>query len=124
MTSDVWTWGTGWIDVGIAALVVLGLQGPLLAERAGKKVGESMGQNGPGELREPALRMTRYTPLWFSELSSIGLVLGVVWNMTTKPGTGSAIAAAVIGYAVGAGLAVLLTREPSTASAAVTEPTR
>jgi hypothetical protein len=123
MTSDVWTWDTGWIVVGIVALVVLGLQGPLLAERAGKKVGQAMGANGPGELREPALRMTRYLPLWFSEFSSVGLVLGVVWNMTTKPGTGSAIAAAVGGYLVGTGLAVLLTRKPADETATVAEPT-
>jgi len=121
MTSDLWTWDTGWIVVAIVALVVLGVQGPLLAERAGKKVGQSMGENGPGELREPALRMTRYTPLWASELSSLGLVLGVVWNMTTKPGTGAAIAAAIGGYAVGATLAILFTRKPSAETVAASE---
>lgn len=123
MTSDVWTWGTSWIVIGIVGLVVLALQGPLLAERAGKKVGEALGQNGPGELRGPALEMTRYTPLWFAELSSFGLVLGIVWNMTTKPGTGSAIAAAIGGYAVGAALAVLFTRKPAGETSAATEPT-
>jgi hypothetical protein len=122
MTSDIWTWSTGWIEVGIAALVVLGLQGPLLAEHSGKKVGQALAQNGPGELKEPALRMTRYTPLWFAELSSLGLVLGVVWNMTTKAGTGSAIAAAIGGYAAGAALAVLFTRKPSRELAGVGEP--
>ena len=33
MTSDVWTWDTGWIVVAIVALVVLGVQGPVIAER-------------------------------------------------------------------------------------------
>jgi len=122
MTSDVWTWSAGWIQVAIAALVVLGIQGPLLAERAGKKVGQALGQNGPGELKEPARRMTRYTPLWAFELSSFGLVLGIVWNMTTKPGTGTAIAAAVGGYAAGVALAVLCTRKPSQELAGVSEP--
>ena len=28
MTSDVWTWDTGWIIVAIVALVVLGSRGP------------------------------------------------------------------------------------------------
>ena len=67
--------------------------------------------------------MTRYWGLWVIEFSSIGLVLGVVWNMTTKPGTGTSIAAAVIGYAVGAGLGYLFSRagaeRPVAASAAV-----
>jgi hypothetical protein len=57
--------------------------------------------------------MTRYWGLWVIEFSAIGLVLGVVWNMTTKPGTGTSIAAAVIGYAAGAGLGLVLSRASS-----------
>jgi hypothetical protein len=110
MTSDVWTWDTGWIVVGIVALVVLAIQGPVIAERSGKKLERALKENGPGPLGEQARRMTRYWGLWVIEFSAIGLVLGVVWNMTTKPGTGTAIAAAVIGYAAGAGLGHLFSR--------------
>jgi hypothetical protein len=121
-TSDVWTWGTGWIVVGIVALVVLAVQGPVIAERSGKKLEHALRENGPGPLGEHARKMTRYWGLWLVEFSSIGLVLAVVWNMTTKPGTGSAIAAAVIGYGVGAGLGHLFSRagaqQPTAASAA------
>ena len=123
MTSDVWTWDTGWIEVGIAALVVLAIQGPVVAERSGKKVAQALMANGPGDLRGDALRKTRYLPLWWAEMSAIGLVLGIIWNMTTKAGLGSSIAAAVGGYAVGVALALLLTRQPSTAAAPATEPT-
>jgi hypothetical protein len=123
MTSDVWTWDTGWIEVGIAALVVLAIQGPLVAERSGKKVAQALMANGPGDLHGDALRKTRYLPLWWAEMSAIGLVLGIMWNMTTKAGLGSSIAAAVGGYAVGVALALLLTRQPSTEAAPVTEPT-
>jgi len=123
MTSDLWTWDSGWIQVGIAALVVLAIQGPLVAERSGKKVAQALMSNGPGELRGDALRKTRYLPLWWAEMSAIGLVLGVIWNMTTKAGLGSSIAAAVGGYAVGVALALLLTRQPSTGTAPATEPT-
>lgn len=123
MTSDVWTWDTGWIEVGIAALVVLAIQGPLVAERSGKKVAQALMANGPGELRGDALRKTRYLPLWWAEMSAIGLVLAIIWNMTTKAGLGSSIAAAVGGYAVGVALALLFTRQPSTETAPATEPT-
>jgi hypothetical protein len=123
MTSDVWTWDTGWIEVGIGALVVLAIQGPLVAERSGKKVAQALMANGPGDLRGDALRKTRYLPLWWAEMSAIGLVLGIVWNMTTKAGLGSSIAAAVGGYAIGVALALLFTRQPSTEAAPATEPT-
>ena len=122
MTSDVWTWSSGWIVVGIVALVVLAIQGPVIAERSGKKLEHALRENGPGPLGEHAQRMTRYWGLWVIEFSAIGLVLGVVWNMTTKPSTGSAIAAAVIGYGAGAGLGHLFSRagmeQPAAASAA------
>jgi hypothetical protein len=113
MTSDVWTWSTGWIQVGIAALVVLAIQGPVIAERSGKKVEHALRENGPGPLKEHARRMTRYPGLWVTEFSAIGLVLGVVWVMTVKAGTGSAIAAAVIGYGFGAAFGFVFTRAPS-----------
>ena len=123
MTSDVWTWSSGWIVVGIVALVVLGVQGPVIAERSGKKLEHALRENGPGPLGDHARRMTRYWGLWAIEFSAIGLVLGVVWIMTTKPGTGTSIAAAVIGYAVGASLGYVFSRagaeEPVVASAAI-----
>ena len=122
MTSDVWTWDTGWLEVGIAALVVLAVQGPVVAERSGKKVAQALMANGPGELRGDALRKTRYLPLWWAEMSAIGLVLGIIWNMTTKAGLGSSIAAAVGGYAVGVALALLFTRQPSTEAVPASEP--
>jgi hypothetical protein len=113
LTSDVWTWSTGWIVVGIVALGVLAVQGPVIAERSGKKLEHALRENGPGPLGAHARRMTRYPGLWVVEFSSIGLVLGIVWNMIVKPGPGSSIAAAVIGYGVGAALGFAFTRAPS-----------
>lgn len=113
MTSDVWTWSTGWIQVGIVALVVLAIQGPVIAERSGKKLEQALRENGPGPLGEQARKMTRYPGLWVTEFSAIGLVLAIVWNMTVKASTGNAIAAAVIGYGVGAALGFLFTRVPA-----------
>ena len=123
MTSDVWTWSTGWIQVGIAALVVLAIQGPVIAERSGKKLEHALRANGPGPLGEHARRMTRYPGLWVTEFSAIGLVLAIVWNMTVKAGTGTAIAAALIGYGVGAGLGLFFTRVPAAETEAAAIPT-
>jgi hypothetical protein len=122
MTSDVWTWSTGWIQVGIGALVVLAIQGPVIAERSGKKLEHALRENGPGPLGEHARRMTRYPGLWVVEFSAIGLVLAIVWNMTVKAGTGSAIAAALIGYGAGASLGYFFTRAPAGETEAVTSP--
>ena len=122
MTSDVWTWSTGWIQVGIAALVVLAIQGPVIAERSGKKLEHALKENGPGPLGEHARRMTRYPGLWVTEFSAIGLVLAIVWNMTVKASTGQSIAAALIGYGVGAGLGLFFARAPKTKAEAAVSP--
>jgi hypothetical protein len=122
MTSDVWTWSTGWIEIGIAALVVLTVQGAGIAERTGHKLGAALQANGPGPLGPEARRMALHPGLWVVEFSNLGIVFGVVWNMTQKPGLGESIAAMVIGYVVGAALALLITRSGQEEHAAATEP--
>jgi hypothetical protein len=113
MTSETtfpWTWSTRWIEVGIAALVVLLVQGAGIGERTGHKLQAAMMANGPGPLGPEARRMALHPGLWVVELSNLGIVFGVVWNMTQKPGLGESLAAVLVGYAVGAALALLVTQ--------------
>ena len=122
MTSDVWTWSTGWIDVGIAALVVLAVQGPAAGTYFGKKIQHALRENGRGPLGANARQAARPLGLWAAEFSNFGLVFGIVWNMTTKPGTGSAVAAAIGGYVIGGLIGVVLSRTGSAEVAPATEP--
>jgi len=122
MTSDVWTWRTGWIAVSIAGLVLVALQGPLVGGRAGKQLEQALHDNGPGPLGEQARRMTRHPGLWITEFANLGVVFGIVWDMTQKPGIAGAIAAIVGGYAVGAIVALRLMKAPTGELAAATEP--
>jgi hypothetical protein len=117
-----WSWSTRWIDVAIAALVVLTVQGAGIAERTGHKLGAALQANGPGPLGPEARRMTLHPGLWVVEFSNLGIVFGVVWNMTVKPGLGESIAAVLIGYAVGAVLALLITRSAQEEHATASEP--
>lgn len=106
MTSDVWTWDTGWIDVAIVALVVLAATGIGIASRRAGLLEAALRASGAGPLSADARRLTRDPALWIVTFGNPGLVLGVVWNMTQKPGTLGAILAVVIGYAVGAAVAL------------------
>jgi len=89
---------------------VVTIQGAVIAERTGHKLGAALQANGPGPLGSEARRMTLHPGLWVVEFSNLGIVFGVVWNMTLKPGLGESIAAVLIGYAVGVVLALLITR--------------
>jgi hypothetical protein len=125
MTSETtfpWTWSTRWIDVGIAALVVLIVQGAGIGERTGHKLAAALQANGPGPLGPEARRMTLHPGLWVVEFSNLGIVMGVVWNMIQKPGLGESLAAVLIGYAVGAVLALLVTRSAKEELAAAPDP--
>ena len=123
LTSDLWTWDTRWIEVSIAGLVIIALQGPVIAGRRAKALEHALKENGPGPLGDAARRMTRDTALWIITFANPGIVLGIMWNMTQKPGTVEAIAAVVIGYAVGAALAFPFTRADAVAEPAVVDPT-
>jgi hypothetical protein len=127
MTSETtfpWSWSTAWVEVGIAALVVLLAQGAGIAERTGHKLGAALQANGPGPLGPEARRMALHPGLWVVEFANLGIVLGVVWNMTQKPGLGGSIAAVLVGYAVGAALAILCTRPAQEELGTATEPAR
>lgn len=113
---------TSWIWVSIVGLAVVTFQGPFVAERAGHKLAAALQENGPGPLGEHARRMTRQRGMWIPEYTNIALVLGIVWNMTQKPGTASAVATLVIAYAVGVVVALWSSRAPADAPVSVTEP--
>ena len=121
MTSHAWTWSTRWVDIGIAALVILSVQGGGVAERTAKKLEAAFHANGPGTLGPEARRMALHPGLWVMEFTNLGLVFGVVWDMTQKPGLGGSIAAVVGGYAVGVVLALLATRTQQEELTAVPE---
>lgn len=113
MTHDLWTWDTGWIDVAIVALVVLAATGILVASRRAALLEAALRASGGGPLSADARKLTCDPALWVVTLGNPGLVLGVVWNMTQKPGTLGAIVAAVIGWAVGAAVALVFARVPA-----------
>jgi hypothetical protein len=120
MTSHFWTWGTSWIVVAIVGLVVLAAQGAGIAEHTAKKLQAALRANGPGPLGAEARRLALHPGLWVVEFSNLGLVLGIVWGMTEKPGWGGAIAAVLVGYAVGVVLALVASRAPREELATVT----
>ena len=61
--------------------------------------------------------------LWIVTFANPGIVLGILWSMINKPSSAEAITAVVVGYLVGAALALPFTREQASETQAVTDPT-
>jgi hypothetical protein len=110
MADDVWTWDRGWIKVGIVSLVIIAIQGLLVAKARAKLLQKALKENGPGPLGEAARRRARDPALWVTSLSNPAIVLGVAWVMTQKPSTTDAIIGVLVAYAIGAGFALLFAR--------------
>lgn len=101
LTSDRWSWSTHWVDVSIAALVLVAVQGPLIAGRTTSQLARAVREHAPGPLGENVRSLARTPALWFVVCGNPAIVLAIVWNMTVKPNTAGAIGAVVVGYAVG-----------------------
>lgn len=111
LTNDKWTWGTPWIAVSIAGLALITLQGPLVAGPRARALKQALDENGAGPLDVRARRLARDRTLWIVIFANPGIVLGITWNMSVKPGTAGAIAAVLAGYAVGAAAALSLPKQ-------------
>lgn len=122
LTHHLWTFSDAWIVLPIVGLAVLSLQGPLVVGRQGHKLKHALMGNGPGPLRDEARRMTVDRVLWGGAFANEGLVLGIVWTMTEKPGWGGAIAAIAVSYLVGAVFGLVSARKPAAAVEAVLDP--
>jgi hypothetical protein len=121
MTSDVWSWSTSWILVSFIGLAVLAVGAAIVGTRASKMLRRALEENGPGALGDRARQMTRHPLLWVTEFGNLGVVFGIIWNMTQKPGTVESVAAILVGYAIGVGLALRFIRAPATETPAVVE---
>ena len=72
-----------------------------------------MNTNGPGELGEQPRRLARDPVLGLVLLANPGVVVAIVWCMSSKPGMPGAAAALILGYAAGAIAAFVVTRSPT-----------
>jgi hypothetical protein len=104
MARQQWTYATPWVVVGmIAALLAISV-GPLAIGRRLLAIRRVAG-NSRGVLSPEGRAMLSSASLWSSIFAMNGLMIGVVWLMSTKPGWTASIAIpltlAVIGAAIG-----------------------
>jgi hypothetical protein len=106
-----------WAGLGLVGMILLALIGALVTGRRMKPIGQAVfTSDGPlppalrDRLSDPVLRLSAWVRL--------GLALGLVFNMSVKPGTAGAVAALVIA----AGLGVLVAQVGGGFSRSVRRP--
>jgi hypothetical protein len=121
LTTDRWTWSTPWIVVSIAGLILDTLQGPIVAGPRARALKQALDEDaGTGPLTARARQLARDRVLWIILLANPGIVLGITWNMTVKPGATEAVVAILVGYGLGAAAGLVVARRPGEREPVVT----
>jgi hypothetical protein len=118
MVHDAWSWGTGWVDAGLAGAVALAVLGGGVEGRAAERIAKGLAarpQEAPGEL-------VRDRVFWTVGLGNPALALGIVFVMATKPALGGALGALAVAFAIGAAAAQPFCRSQAPRLAAGAEP--
>lgn len=99
MTQAEWTWGTPWIDAGLAGIGLIVICGSGIEATRGRQLKHELVSAG---MSTRAVRLLRDPYAWSAKMTTLTLMVGVVFVMTTKPD--SLASAATIGAAVVAGV--------------------
>ena len=107
-----WSWSTGWIDAGLAGVVLLFALGAGIVGARTRALTRELSAAADGPLGERAARIARQHPGAIASWTNTGLALGVVFVMTTKPALAGSIVALAVAATLG-GLVGLRLREAS-----------
>ena len=89
MTQGQWSWRTPWIDAGIVGLVLIAVCGSGIEASRGRALKLELQSEG---MSSRARRLLRDPYAWSAKMTTLTLMLGVMFVMSTKPGgLGSAV---------------------------------
>ena len=85
MVGDVWGWGNAWINLSLAALVLLAALVPSINGRRLRAIHSGAQATPPGPVPSALTRQIEDPTLWTSVKIMITVALGVVYLMAAKP---------------------------------------
>jgi hypothetical protein len=89
MTQGHWSWRTPWIDAGIVGLALIAVCGSGIEASRGRALKRELQTVG---MSTRARRLLHDPYAWSAKITTLTLLLGVMFVMTTKPGgLGSAV---------------------------------
>jgi len=103
MTVNTWGWKTPWIDVSLAALVVMGALGGAVINRRLKaiRIASSTAEAPAGSIPAELRRQITDPVLWTAVQTNGFTGLGAVFLMTTKPDLGGSLITLVVSLVLG-----------------------
>jgi cytochrome c-type biogenesis protein CcmH/NrfG len=83
MTQGHWSWRTSWIDAGIVGLALIAVCGSGIEASRGRALKRELQTGG---MSTRARRLLRDPYAWSAKVTTLTLMLGVIFVMSTKPG--------------------------------------
>ena len=109
MTVTTWGWKTPWIDVSLAALVMMGALGGAVINRRLKaiRIASSTAEAPAGSIPPELKRQITDSVLWTTVQTNGFIGLGAVFLMATKPDLAGSLITLVVSLILGAVSALL-----------------
>jgi Predicted integral membrane protein (DUF2269) len=101
MAWTTWGWQTAWIDVATAGFLLLAPFGAFVIDRRIRALGKAADAEADGPLPASLAAQVRDPTILVGLHTYLGVLLGIVFLMTTQPALGGAILALVIATAFG-----------------------
>jgi hypothetical protein len=121
LVGQAFHWTDGWVIVSALGLLAVHVNGSTASASSFRAIGGAMGGLQDGPVPAAAHAPLRAERLWYALHANLGIVLGVVWLMETKPAPLPAVGIVLSTAALGLG-AAWSTAGPSPGRALVQAP--
>lgn len=102
MVEDIWSWGDGWINTSLIALIIMGAGGGILMTPRVGAIRRAADIAAPGPVPESVRHLVEDPVLWATlHAFTLGL-FAIIWNMTTKPGDAESGVIVLLAFIIGA----------------------
>jgi hypothetical protein len=98
MTQNQWSWTTPWIDAGLAGLALITVCGAGVEASRGRALKRELMTAG---MSARARQLQRDPYAWSAKMTTLTLMLAIVFVMATKPGVTGSFLAIALAVAVG-----------------------
>ena len=116
MVQSKWAWSDGWIVAGLAGIVAMAMNGPLVIGNRMRRLRRCLAAAGEGRVGDELARLVRDPVLHAATWGNTGLGLGIVLVMTVKPTLAPSIVVLVVALALGAALSVPFAKSAAVAA--------
>jgi hypothetical protein len=113
MVFATWGWTTAWINTALISLVLVSPLGPAVNARRLKAIYDAVKAAPVGQLSAELLKQIDDQVLWASCCIFTGVLTGIVFLMTVKPGLIGSIATIVVSLLLGIIASVLFNKTPA-----------